>query len=51
MNLAKGCFLEKILLKGDTVIEAGTSIGILTGVISKIIGQEGKLFIVDPDLS
>jgi len=44
-------FSEKILSKGDTVIEAGTSIGILTGVISKIIGQEGKLITVEPDSS
>lgn len=44
-------FSEKILFKGETVIEAGTSIGIITGVISKIIGHEGKFIPVEPHLS
>lgn len=44
-------FSEKILTKGDTVIEAGTSIGILTGVISCIIGDDGKLITIEPDLN
>jgi FkbM family methyltransferase len=44
-------FSEKILSKGDRVIEAGTSIGILTGVISNIIGNEGKLITIEPDIN
>ena len=44
-------FSEKFLTKGDTVIEAGTSIGILTGVISCIIGDDGKLITFEPDLN
>jgi len=47
----KRFFSEKILTKGDTVIEAGTSIGILTGVISCIIGDDGKLITIEPDLN
>ncbi len=44
-------FSEKLLLKGDKVIEAGTSIGILTGVISNIIGSDGKLITIEPDIN
>jgi hypothetical protein len=41
--------VSKYLSKGDYVLEAGTSIGLLSGHISQIIGLDGKLVTVEPD--
>lgn len=39
--------VNEILKEGDTVLEMGTSIGVLTRVMSKIVGENGKLFTVE----
>jgi hypothetical protein len=41
--------VEQLLIKGDIVIEAGTSLGILSGLISNIIGENGKLITLEGD--
>ena len=45
--------VELLLIKGDIVIEAGTSLGILSGLISNTIGEDGQLITLegDPKLS
>jgi hypothetical protein len=41
--------VERLIKNNDVVIEAGTSIGILSGLISNIIGKNGKLITLEGD--
>ena len=41
-------FFESILSRGDTVIELGSNIGMHSIPISRIIGEEGKLYALEP---
>ena len=41
--------IEKIIKKGDRILEAGTSTGILTGLISTLVGQSGQVVTVEAD--
>jgi hypothetical protein len=41
--------VEELLIKGDVVIEAGTSLGILSGLISNLVGEDGKLITLEGD--
>lgn len=41
--------IERQILKGDTVIDAGAFIGVFAVYASKVVGDEGKVFAFEPD--
>lgn len=45
---AEESFLEKYLNKGDTVIDVGANIGLLTLKAASIVGEEGKVYSFEP---
>jgi FkbM family methyltransferase len=41
--------VEQLLIKDDIVIEAGTSLGLISGLIAKTIGEDGQLITLEGD--
>jgi hypothetical protein len=48
-ELGERILIEKYVKEGDIIIEAGTSIGLITGLLSNIIGPKGYVFTIEGD--
>ena len=48
-ELGERILTSEILSSNDVVLEAGTSIGLMTGLISKIVGNNVKLYTIEAD--
>ncbi len=44
------CLAQKVLKKGDTVIDAGAHIGYWALIFSRLVGASGKVFAFEPEL-
>jgi FkbM family methyltransferase len=48
-EIGERILIEKYIKEGDIVVEAGTSIGLITGMISNLIGPKGYIFTIEGD--
>jgi tRNA A58 N-methylase Trm61 len=48
-ELGERILIEKYVKEGDIIIEAGTSIGLITGLLSNIIGPKDYVFTIEGD--